>query len=114
MPVSLTLRDITSRDLSVKESPVYQTEGEQIVYALTTTNIGSSPSSITVTAKNLSSGGQNVTANVLSGSASVSSDVITLPTILNLVKREIYQIKIQFTLSGIATPLVRYLRIITV
>lgn len=106
--VALTLRPVTDRSLEVKESPVAQSPDEQVVYALTTTNVGSSHSSPSATAKNLTTG-KTVTSQVLSGSASASSDVITLPTVQSLIAGNLYQIEIKFTISG--TVFERYLKI---
>ena len=100
MSVALTLRPVSDSSLDVKESPVSQSPDEQIIYALTTTNIGSSPTSPAVTATNITTG-KTVTAQVLSGSASVSSDVITLPTVQNLAANNLYRIDIQFTISSV-------------
>ena len=108
MSVPLTLRPVSDSSLEVKESPVTQSPDGQIIYALTTTNIGSSPSSALVTAKNLTTD-KTVTGQILSGSVSISGDVITLPTVQSLVANNLYQIEIQFTISSVVYE--RYLRI---
>ena len=82
----------------IKESPIHQGEDEQIAYALTTTPWGSSPSSPVVTIKDAD--GEDVTSTYASGSASVSGDVITTPTILDLVDGAQYRLEIKFTVSG--------------
>ena len=83
----------------VVESPQYQGVDEELVYALTTTNFGSSPSSPSVVVKDMTAGGDgtDVTANVTSGSASVFGDIVTLPTILDLTAGSFYRVEIQFT-----------------
>lgn len=73
---------------------------EEIVYTLTTTNWGTSPSSVTVKAYDLSNASADVSTTVLSGSASVSGDVITLPTVKSLTAGRIYQIEVKFTAGG--------------
>jgi hypothetical protein len=73
---------------------------EQIVYSLTTTNWGSSPTNVTVKAYDLTDSNTDVTSTVLSGSASVSGDVITLPTLKSLTAGRIYQVEVLFTAGG--------------
>jgi hypothetical protein len=109
--ITLSCRPITSRSLEVAESPMVQSPGAQVIYALDVTNIGSSPSSSAVSARNISTG-QTVTAQVLSGVASAANNIITLPTLKSLVAGNEYQLDIQFTLTGSATPLERFLRVI--
>lgn len=87
-----------ANDRCIKDSPIYQGEDEQLVYTLTTTPWGSSPSSPAVTIKDAA--GTAVTANFTSGSASISGDVITLPTILNLIADIEYRLEVRFTISG--------------
>lgn len=108
MTVGLTLRSVSDDSLEVKESPLTQSPDEAIVYTVTTTNVVSSPTSPAATAKNLTTG-KTVTSAVLSGSASASSDVITLPTVQNLIDGNLYQIDVQFTVSS--TTYERYIRI---
>jgi hypothetical protein len=81
-----------------KESPIYQGTDEQIAYQLTVTPWGSSPSSVTVTLKNAQ--GVDVSAACLSGSASISGNVITTPKVISLVAGEKYRLEIKFTISG--------------
>lgn len=88
--------DATIRE--IKESPIYQGEDEQIAYTLTTTPFGSSPSSPVVTIKDAD--GEDVTSDYASGSASALGDVITTPTILDLVAKTQYRLEIKFTSSG--------------
>lgn len=73
---------------------------ESIAYTLTTTPWGSSPGSVSVKAYNVTAGGTDVTATVLSGSASVASNVITLPTLASLTAGNLYRLEIKFTCSG--------------
>ena len=82
----------------IKESPLRQGVDEQIAYALTTTPWGSSPSSVAVVVKD--NNDADVSANCLSGSASVSGDVITTPVVKSLVAGKRYRLEIRFTVSG--------------
>jgi len=88
--------DATSR--RIIESPIHQGEDEEITYALTTTPWESDPSSPVVTIKDAD--GEDVTADYTDGSASASGDVITTPTILDLVAGTQYRLEIQFTVDG--------------
>lgn len=88
--------DATSR--RIIESPIHQGEDEQIAYTLTTTPFASDPSSPTVTIKDAD--GVDVTGDYTSGSAGVLGDVITTPTILDLVAGIQYRLEIKFTVSG--------------
>ena len=83
------------------ERDLVQGEDEEIKYSITTTPWGDSPTSITVVAKEVTGDDWDVvTGDVLSGSASVSGDVITLPTLKDLTKGNIYRIEIKFTVNG--------------
>ncbi len=84
-----------AEDREIIESPLYQGEDESIAYSLTTTPWGSSPTSIVVTAFELD--GTDVSSTVLSGSASVTNDVITMPAIVSLTDGKVYRIEVKFT-----------------
>lgn len=83
----------------VKESPLLQGKDEQIVYSLTTTPWGSSPSSVSVKIFK-ESDGSDVSSTCLAGSASVVGDVITLPKVQALTAGEKYRLEVQFTTAG--------------
>lgn len=72
---------------------------ESIAYTLTTTPWGSTPTSISVKAYETPAM-TDVSATVLSGSASVTGDVITLPLLGNLVEGQEYRVEVKFTCSG--------------
>lgn len=72
---------------------------EQIAYTLTTTPWGSTPTSIAVKAYETTAM-TDVTSTVLSGTASATGDVITLPLLLSLVEGQEYRIEVKFTCSG--------------
>ena len=86
----------------VAEGVQRQGEDESIRYGITTTAWGSSPSSVIVVAKDITDPNNIsvVTDNVLSGSASVSGDVITCPALANLTKGHKYKIEVRFTDSN--------------
>ncbi len=85
-----------------KESPLIQGKNEQIIYTLTTTPWGSSPTSVSVVVKDTEDD-SNVSATVLIGSATVAGDVITLPTLKNLTLNHNYRIRVKFTINGQVT-----------
>lgn len=85
----------------VRESPVEQGADEQIAYRLTTTPWGSSPGSVAVAAYDITENARtDVSSTVLSGSASVNGDVITLPVLKSLTAEHVYRVEIKFTCSG--------------
>lgn len=88
-----------SGQLDIVESPYYVTAADKLAFPLDTSEYGGSPTSVVVVATNLSTG-FDVTSQVLSGSASVSGDIINLPTVQNLVARNEYAIDIQFVSGG--------------
>ena len=77
---------------------VTQGADEELYYTVTTTNWGSSPSSVSVVAKDPD--GTDVSATVLSGSASVSGDVITLSPLKSLTRDHVYRVEVKFTAGG--------------
>lgn len=86
---------------AVIEGRLFQGADEQIAYTLTTTPWGSSPSGVAVKAFDVTDGAKtDVTATVLSGAASVSGDVITLPRLVDLTARHVYRLEVQFTSGG--------------
>ena len=52
-----------------------------------------------------------MTTTVLSGSASATGDVITLPKVKSLTLGHLYRIEVQFTVTGSATPFEAYVQI---
>jgi len=87
-------------DRRVAEGLQYQGIEEQIIYSLTTTNWGSSPTSPSVKAYDETAAYADVSATVLSGSPSVAGDAITLPTVKSLTADHRYRIEVQFTVGG--------------
>jgi hypothetical protein len=86
----------------VKESSMRQGVDERIAYTLTTTPWGSTPTSITVVAKDVSTTTTtDVTTTVFpTNSPSASGDIITLSLLRDLTVDHIYRIEIKFTCSG--------------
>ena len=86
----------------VKEGIQPQGVDEKIAYKITTTPWASSPTSIVVKAYDITVDGTrtDVTATVLSGSASVTGDVITLPLLQALTYGKTYRVEVQFTVTG--------------
>lgn len=82
----------------IKESPLKQGTDEQIAYSLTTTPWGSDPSSPSVAIYDES--GTDLSLTNLSGSASVSGDVVTTPKVLGLTAGVRYRLEIKFTSGG--------------
>ena len=85
----------------IKEGLQYQGADETIVYTLTTTPWGTSPSSTSakiyeVTVHTFT----DKTSTNMTGSTSVTGDVITLPAIASLVDGTLYRVEVQFTCSG--------------
>jgi hypothetical protein len=87
-----------SDNREIKESPLFIGEDETIIFTLTTTPWGSSPTSPSLVVKNVK--GENITSDVTTGSASVSNDIITLPSIHSLIKGNKYRMEVKFTISG--------------
>ena len=87
----------------VKEGKQYQGVDEYIAYNITTTPWGSTPTSVAVKAflmGNPGTKGTDVTATVLTGSASVTGDIITLPALSALTLGRVYRVEVKFTCSG--------------
>ena len=78
-----------------------QTQGvdEQIYYQLTTTPWGSDPESVSVKAYSMPDR-TDVTSTILSGDASTTDDVITLPLCKSLTAGTEYRIEVKFTCSS--------------
>lgn len=78
-----------------------QGEDEQIIYTLTTTPWGSTPTSPSMVVKDVTGGSStDVSADVTSGAMSTSGDVLTLETIQSLTADKIYRVEVLFTAGG--------------
>lgn len=87
-------------DREVVERLQFQGVTEQITYRIDTTNYGGSPSSpITVVAYD-ERDWSVVTSTILSGSASVSGNYITLPLVLNGRINHTYRIVATYTVGA--------------
>ena len=89
-----------SNILEVAEGMQYQSADEELVYTVTTTNWVSSPTGPSAKAYDETTGGTEVTATVLSGSASAADDVITLPVLKSLTAGHRYRVEVAWTVSG--------------
>ena len=87
-------------DRQVQERNILQGIDEQIVYTITTTPWGSTPIGVSVKAYDVDNAFADVTATVLSGSASVAGDVITLPIMKSLTEGRRYRVEVRFTAGG--------------
>lgn len=83
--------------LEVTEGIQYQSSTEEIIYAITTTNWGSSPSSVAAVA--YQEGPETVVTTTVfpTNSPSVTDDVITLSPLKALTKGNTYRIEVKFT-----------------
>lgn len=81
----------------VKEGTQAQGESESLRYSITTTPWGTAPTVNGVVAKDMTSGGTDVSATVLSGVSSISGDIITLPILTALTKNKLYRVEVRFT-----------------
>lgn len=78
-----------------------QGEDESIARKLDVSTVGSGATSPSVTVKDMTADGEDVTATVATGSASVDeNDVITLPAIHSLTAGHEYRVEVQYTISG--------------
>lgn len=85
----------------VVESPIDdQGVDEQVIYTLTTTPWGSSPTSPSMVVKDETLNNTDVTSTVTAGSISTSGDVLTLKTITGLTEGHTYRMEIKFTTGG--------------
>jgi len=86
--------------LQIIETGLKQGADEEIAYTLTTTPWGDSPSSVSVTAYDMSDSFAVVTDDILEGDPSSDTTSITTPVVLDLVAGHKYRIEIMFTTGG--------------
>jgi len=80
---------------------LYQGVDEQIIYSVTTTAWGTSPASVETKVYDISDGSRtDVTLTVMTGSATVTGDIISLPVLKLLTARSIYRVEVKFTAGG--------------
>ena len=82
----------------IVESPWTQGVDEEAAYTVDTSTWGGSPSAVSVVLKD--SNGDDVSSTNLSGSASVSGDIITTPVVKSLTADSRYRLEVKFTSSG--------------
>jgi hypothetical protein len=87
---------------AVTQNPLVQGVDETIAYTITTTPWGTAPTSVAVKAYKMTSPDvyTDVTSTVLSGTATVSGDIITLPALTALTLDNPYRVETKFTCSG--------------
>ena len=90
-----------SKERTIKEGMMPQGEDESVVYNLTTTPWGSTPTStaaaiFTVVGDTYT----NLTTTNMTGSTSVTGDIITLPAVHSLTAGTQYRVEVLFTCSG--------------
>ena len=85
----------------IKEDMIYQGADETIVYSLTTTPWGSTPTSTAAAIFSVVGDTYaNLTTTCMTGATSVVGDVITLPSIHTLTAGTLYRVEVLFTASG--------------
>lgn len=86
----------------VSEGRQGQGQDEIIAYSITTTPWGGTPANVVVKAYEIASNGAytDVTSTVLSGSASVVTDVITTPLVTSLTAGKLYRVEVKWTFGG--------------
>lgn len=84
----------------VKEGRQIQGTDEKIVYTITTTPWGTSPSSLTAVVKDESASNLDVTSTVMPGTPTAVGDVITLPQLKSLTVDHLYRVEVKFDAAG--------------
>ena len=86
----------------IAEGQMIQGADEEIIYTLTTTNWGSSPTSPSVVVFDISDNSRtDVTTTVMpTNSPSVSNDVITLSPLKSLTAGKKYRVEVKFTIGS--------------
>lgn len=87
----------------VKESPLVQGADEEIIYTLTTTPWGSTPTSVSVKVYDISVAGTKTdvtTTNMSTNSPTVNGDIITLSPLKLLTAGKRYRVEVKFTSGG--------------
>ena len=89
-------------DREIVEGTIYQGVNESVAYSITTTVVGSSPTSVSFKIYSVDTQGieTDVTATLAAGSATVSGDIITLPKLSGVSNRGSYRIAVKFTSGG--------------
>lgn len=85
------------RDIEVNESPIYLTAGESRPFTVTFEQA----SSVATTSAKIYKNGSDSTGTNMTGSTSVSGNVVTLPTISALIGSERYVVELTATVDGI-------------
>lgn len=86
-----------TRAREVIEGPVPQGEDERIAWTVDIADFGNTPTNIAVVAKD--EDGADVTATVMTGSASATTTTITLPVLHSLTAGVQYRIEVKFDVA---------------
>jgi hypothetical protein len=84
----------------VTEGRLILGEDEKQKFSITTTPWGTGPSSISVVIKDVTADWQDVTASKMTGSPTLSGDVITTPLVHSLVRNHLYRVEVKFDAQG--------------
>ena len=99
MALVLNVRSSYSDSAVVKESPLNLAYGSKVTYHLDVTNWGDTPTSPTFSVLNLNTG-EDVTASVAPGVATVEGNLVKLPELSGLLLNSSYLITINYVLNG--------------
>jgi len=100
-----------SNQREIKEGMQYMGADEQLYFSLTTTPWGSTPTN--TAAKIYEVAGDTYTdktSTLMSGSTSVTGDVITLPKITGLTAGTLYRVEVAFTCTSNVFEAVAFIR----
>lgn len=87
--------------LEVVEGMRYQTSSEEIIYSITTTNWGSSPSSVAVVVYDETTGADVTSVVMPTNTPSVTDDTITLSPLKLLTRGRVYRVEVKFSSGSI-------------
>lgn len=90
----LVLTDLNK--LYFNQSPFKVSTDDTLVFTFDTTEYGGTPTDISQTAINLTTG-KTVTANIITGNPTVSDDIITFAPISDFILYQLYAIDLEFT-----------------
>ena len=77
-----------------------QRPNETIAYTVDVSNVGSSPTVDSVTIVDIDTPGTDLSSTLMSGSSSVSGDVITTPLVTSLTDGTSYRVIVKYTISS--------------
>ena len=86
--------------LGVSEGTLPQGADEEIIYKITTTNWGTSPSTVSAIAVDETTDTTVTTTVFPANSPTTSGDVITLSPLKSLTKNHLYRVEVKFTANS--------------